>query len=123
MAAGKIKKMPFTALDSLWTNPASTSSFAAQDVSVDLDGYDLVAIKVRYTSAATSVTVTLMFYPIRDGQECYMFLVSNSSNFTGGRNFTYNASSKVIHFTKAQYNENTTDNSHLIPLEIYGVML
>lgn len=121
MASGK--KFPFTRFDSLWTNPASTSSFAAQDVNVDLDGYDLVAIKVRYTNAATSVTVTLMLYPVRDGQECYMFLVSNSSNFTGGRNFTYNATDKIIHFTKAQYNTNTTDNTHLIPLVIYGVKL
>ena len=122
MASATIKKFPFTKLDSLWTNPASTSSFAAQDVSVDLDGYDLVAIKVRYTSSATSVIVPLMFYPVRDGQAYYMPINSNSSNLTGGRGFTYNATDKTIQFTKAQYNAKT-DNSHLIPLEIYGVKL
>lgn len=122
MANGTIKNLPFTRLDLLWTNPASTSSFAAQDVNVNLDGYDLVAIKVRYTSSATAVTVPLMFYPVYDGQGCYMFLVSNSSNISGGRGFTYNATDKTIQFTKGQYNAKE-DNSRLIPLEIYGVKL
>lgn len=122
MASATIKKLPFTKLDSLWTNPASTSSFAAQDVNVDLDGYDLVAIKLRYTSSATSVIVPLMFYPVRDGQAYYMPIISDSSNLTGGRGFTYNATDKTIQFTKGQYNAKE-DNSRLIPLEIYGVKL
>ena len=123
MASGTIKNLPFTRLDLLWTNPSSTSSFAAQDVSVNLDGYDLVAIKVRFTTTETSVALTLMFFPIRDGQDCYIFIVNNSSNYTGGRTFTYSDANKTIHFTKGQYNANTTDNAHIIPLEIYGVKL
>ena len=120
MASGK--KLPFTRLDLLWTNPASTSNFAEQDVSVDLDGYDLVALVIRYSKTSTASRPPLMFYRIVDEQYFYMPLMNNTANYTGGRAFKYSVANKVVSFTKAQYN-GATDNTHLIPLEIYGVKL
>ena len=122
MASGTIKNLPFTRLDLLWTNPASTSNFAAQDVSVDLDGYDLVALVIRYSTTSTASRPPLMFYRIVDEQYFYMPLMNNTANYTGGRSFKYSVANKVVSFTKAQYN-GATDNAHIIPVKIYGVKL
>lgn len=122
MASGTIKKLPFTRLDLLWTNSSPTSNFTAQDVSVDLGGYDLVALAIKYSRLSNSSHPPLMFYRIVDGQICYMPLINNTDNYTGARGFSYSVANKVISFTKGEYN-GATDNAHVIPLEIYGVKL
>ena len=122
MASGTTKNLPFTRLDLLWTNPSSESNFAAQDVSVDLDGYDLVALVIKYSEVSYASRPPLMFYRIVDERNCYMPLMNNTNNYTGGRSFSYSVANKVISFTKAEYN-GATDNAYLIPFEIYGVKL
>ena len=122
MASGTIKKLPFTRLDLLWTNSSPTADFAAQDVSVDLDGYDLVALVIKYSKTSTSSRPPLMFCRIVDEQYFYIPLMNNTDNYTGARSFIYSVANKVISFTKGEYN-GATDNAHVIPLEIYGVKL
>ena len=122
MASGIIKKLPFTRLDLLWTNSSPTSNFAAQDVSVDLDDYDLVALVIKYSKVSYASRPPLVFYRIVDGRYCYMPLIADTSNYTGARSFSYSVANKVISFTKGEYN-GATANDHVIPMKIYGVKL
>lgn len=118
MATGKVNTG--TKLVPLWTNPSPTSSFAAQDVSVDLSPYEWFAIEYRYLSTSTLIVPLAMFEV--DENRHILSVANNTSNRTGGRIFTYSISNKEISFEGCYYNGSAL-NAYVIPLAVYGVKL
>lgn len=118
MASGTVNTG--TKLVLLWTNSSPTSSFAAQDVSVDLSPYDWFAIEYRYSSTSTLIVPLAMFEV--DENRHILSVANNTSNRTGGRIFTYSISNKEISFEGGNYNGSAA-NTSTIPVAIYGIKL
>lgn len=105
--------------DTLWTNPSPTSSFAAQDVDVDLSNYTWFAVKYKYQTSYPHDCPLAVFSV---DEENKILMVSNiSTNRTGGRVLYYTISTKKIHFNAAGYNGSATSNITCVPIEIYGI--
>lgn len=104
----------------LWTNASPSSSFAAQEVAVDLTGYDLYAVQVRL-STTQDVRYGMRFFPVDESTnqlECPQHTV----NRTAGRNCTYSLTTKKLSFDGAYYNA-SANNKIAIPLYIWGIKL
>ena len=118
MATGKVNTG--TKLVPLWTNPSPTSSFAAQDVSVDLSPYDWFVVETRWSTTSDLVLPLEMFEV--DENRHMVWMGNNSSNRTGGRVFTYSVANQEISFEGGYYN-GSASNAYVIPLAVYGVKL
>lgn len=118
MATGKVNTG--TKLVPLWTNPSSTSSFAAQSVSVDLSPYEWFAIEYRFSATSLSIMPLAMFEV--DENAHLLSVAGDTSNRTGGRGCIYSIANQAITFTGANYNGSATNNS-TIPVAIYGIKL
>lgn len=107
----------------LWENPKPTSSFAAQTVSVDLSGYDLVAVLHTSNAAATPSPRALAFTQVG----CKGLLNHDYAPVGGyvtSRNFVSKADS--VEFLDGYYGSglNTSvskDNNYSVPIAIYGI--
>lgn len=105
------------AVDILWTNPSPSSSFAAQTISVDLTGYDLIFIEYKAISSSTFLS------GIIDGDSHTILLLAiqnTSNNRNGTRVATYDNTS--VQFGNCTFN-GTQTNTYCVPLTIYGVKL
>lgn len=118
MASGTVNTG--TKLVLLWTNSSPTSSFAAQDVSVDLSPYDWYVIETKWSSSSGLVLPLTMFEV--DETRHMVWMGNNSTNRTGGRAFTYSIANQAITFEGGYYNASAS-NAYAIPLNIYGVKL
>ena len=105
-------------MDLLWTNPSPTSSFDTQTVSINLSNYNLIFISFRISTGETNVlnmffekgTTTVMNMALDYIYHRYI-TASSDSGITfgvGQRRNSYAASP-------------TTQNTILIPYQIYGV--
>ena len=105
-----------------WTNAASTSEFAIQDVAVDVGENDHVLIMFRATTTAGAISATVF---AKRGQTARAFGAYYAS--IARRDFTVGASG--ISFKDAEYfaeysqtnNSLTVSNRILIPMRIYVV--
>ena len=119
MAAGSIARTHVNLVE-LWTNSSPTSSFAAQDVSVDLSPYEWFVIETRWSTTSNIVLPLTMFEV--DETRHMVWMGNNSTNRTGGRAFTYSIANQAITFEGGYYNA-SAGNAYAIPLAIYGVKL
>ena len=110
----------------VWTNASPSSSFAAQTVSVDLSGFDLVAIEYCYQN--TQLTRCYVVFCFSLGYMIEWFAISSLSG--SGAKYAYTRRSTVnstgVTF-EACYNAATNStsagsaaNDHGIPIYIYG---
>jgi len=107
-AAGGVK------MDLLWTNPAPTSNFAAQTVSLDLSEYDLLLIAISYGLSMDSLSYNIM--PI--GQTANLNVIkleAQASRFV-------TATTSGVTF-QGGYVNNTASTSAGIPCYIYGIKM
>lgn len=119
MASGTIQVNGFK-MELLWTNPSPTSSFSAQDVSVDLTDYNWFAILYRFgISSGTQDDQPLAVFHT-DEQTKRLPITASGNNRTGGRTLLYSFTGKEISFRAASYN-GAESNSNAIPVEIYGI--
>lgn len=118
MATGKVNTG--TKLVPLWTNPSSTSTFPAQNVSVDLSPYDWFAIEYRYSSTSLSFMPLAMFEV--DENPHLLSVANDTSNRTGGRGLTYSIANQAITFGGGNYN-GSASNTSTVPVAIYGIKL
>ena len=109
-----------TKLVPLWTNSSPTSSFAAQNVSVDLSPYGWFVVETRWSTTSDLVLPLEMFEV--DENRHMVWMGNNSSNRTGGRVFTYSISNKEVSFEGGNYNGSAA-NTSTIPVAIYGIKL
>ena len=118
MASGKVNTG--TKLVPLWTNSNPTSTFPAQNVSVDLSPYEWFAIEYRYSATSNPILPLAMFEV--DENRHLLSVANNTSNRTGGRIFAYSASNQAIAFEGGNYNGSAA-NTSTIPVAIYGIKL
>lgn len=123
-----------TEINLLWTNPNPTSSFAAQTVSLNLSGYDMVEIAFyQATSQLYTHTKRVLVGCVSDlGVVTTRFLETSGTSTSG----TWSTSRQVnvkttgITFGAGAYeytynngNNHVVNNSYTIPLKIYGIKL
>ena len=120
MANGVIK-LPLCIVGPLWTNPNPTASFAAQTVSLDLSGYDFVAIVTRYGPSDSesgqwgrAVTILKVGWPTSK-MLCYR---GDEAVSMGHRCAT--VSSTGVSFAVG-YENSTQSTTRAIPTHIYGI--
>lgn len=112
----------------LWENASPGSSFSAKtvDLAGDLSVFDLVT--VIYYFSTSNQHLDVVTYPARflannptvPGQ---LQISAQTSNRTGGRNFTVPTPTSVA-FSAAYYNgSNSAANTYAVPVAIYGVKL
>lgn len=109
----------FMQMVKLWENPNPTSAFAAQTVSLDLNGYDEIEIVVNLFSG---IQATFKFkFSIPNCTRCMLFCTNNSPTYT---NYGYyrlaTVSRSEINFDTAYFN-NSQGDQYLVPLQIYGI--
>ena len=98
----------------LWTNPAPTSNFSAQTVSLDLSGYDAVCIITKTT--ATSDYRYWQFGLV--GHSISMMNKSSTSATLAGR--AAEVTTSGITFSNG-YNNATAGAANCVPWYIYGI--
>lgn len=104
----------------LWDNPRPDNSFAAQTINIDLSAYDWFAVRAKF-SLATPQDLPLYIFSV-DETAKRIFSAAGDNNRIGVRTFTYNMENMTLAISYATYN-GSTNNSSVIPLEIYGVSL
>ena len=98
----------------VWTNPAPTSNFDAQLLSLALGGYDAVIIFIKQTASASY------------GSFCFAPMNVPTTVFTKGHQ-NGNLYGRYITVTGAGidfstgYSGSTTGTSYAVPLYIYGI--
>lgn len=95
----------------IWDNPNPTVNFPTQTITVDVEGFDLIAIIAKNTTGSDAM-VTNITLNGRTG------LIISAANEIYSRAFN----TVTKNFTDG-YKGNTADNSVLIPYQIYGIKL
>lgn len=117
-----------TRLVKLWENASPTSLFAAQTVSMDLSGYDAVAVVFEVTNDQAYEFVECC----RINHNGVASVIRNtasaniSSGSIGAHLRKYEVVTSGIYFSGNVYshaNSYSTNNSGCIPLAVYGVKL
>ena len=111
-------------VDELWTNATPTADFAAQTLSIDFTGYDVVIVECRERASSTrsiSFVVPMetpnnpfYMYGFRDISDMHLVArpgVLSPSDISFSAGHDYNVSTEA-------YAEN---NSRLVPVKIYGL--
>ena len=99
----------------LWTNASSSSSFAAQTVSLDLSGYDIILI-IGVFSANYNTVLAPVFSTV--GEKGQLIFVGQNGK-VGSRDMTVTATG--VQFDVGYYDATSDKNAYAIPLKIYGI--
>lgn len=111
----------------LWKNASPTSSFAAQNVSVNTAGYDGVMVPFRRaanTDGGVSGTAIIMNYGGGD-----QVLIGDYAGTNLFRNVIWDSRTQLQFKDAGRLNQYalsssvTTENQRLIPVAIYGIQL
>ena len=113
-------QMGRTIFKKLWSNASPTSTFKAQDLSIDTSGFDFV-IPVALAWNATSRCVWGIMYPQLGRNMCELIYIGNGMDKKYRRDFTIDATKKKIGVTNGLSGASTVDNTEIIPLAFYGV--
>ena len=104
----------------LWTNPAPTASFDPQNVEIDLSKYSHIMVIAKFTASIASYTQSPVFCGVSEqgrisgyGQSLIAFRSFTSA--TTGITFTASTTLPYTDFVAV------TDNTYIIPVEIYGI--
>ena len=113
----------------LWTNPAPTSLFNAQTLSIDLSNYESVIIQAKGWYAENTYTPLEIIIP-KDGKP--HLIVGNQADYTGKMGiYTHTWYAREVTLTNDSIifgggyvtGANGSRNDACIPLEIYGTGL
>lgn len=115
-------------MDLLWENPSPTTEFAAQTISVDLSQYDRIKI-VRKRATNSGQTLPDLECKCEGG-----IIINDTVSFTAASTNRIQQNNRVYTFHNALTGINvancdvstvqsnvTTDNTCIIPLQIYGI--
>lgn len=102
----------------LWTNASPTSSFAAQTVSLDLSGYDVIAV----VFTGENGNGRRMLFSLIDGNEYASNFVTIASGTVYTKQRLYSPSSTGIQFGGNYQNGSSgTNDTQNVPTAIYGI--
>lgn len=113
----------------LWTNPAPTSLFNAQTLSIDLSGYESVIIQAKGWYTVNTYTPLKIMIP-KDGKP--HLIIGNQADYTGKMGVYANiwyareatlTNDSIIFGNGYVTGSNGAKNDACIPLEIYGTGL
>lgn len=108
----------------LWTNENPTSNFNAQTINVDLTGYEALVIKAESRNSGNNRYQKTFYYDISNTNDIEIVMKTTSTatlqTLHCGRNFTV-VSNGISVSACQNVGYTTTDNSAVIPLEIYGL--
>lgn len=106
----------YTSMKLLWTNASTSSSFAAQTISLDLSEYSMIAVSSFYLPS--NPIETWSFCSVGATGWLYHFV-----NYRQRRNITATASSVIFGDGQeaAQTGNLVTNNNAMIPYKIFGI--
>lgn len=106
----------------LWTNASPTSAFAAQTISIDLSGYDMIAVKYGgngYQNETAGNDVRLAFVP--STESVWLQSIARSMIY-GTRAIQVSATGVVVEKGSYVNTSSATDNNYCaVPKAIYGI--
>lgn len=111
----------------IWTNPSPTSNFAAQTVPLNLSSYDAIICVFKLNTTATSVVSEMSVKGEIDTAAFHFGNYTTAAVPTITRR-TFSCNSSGVVFGAGQTKSATssasasTNNSYMIPTEIYGVV-
>lgn len=123
-----------TEIKELWVNASPKSSFAAQSISVDLSGYDMVMIQHGTYTNGTLFSYVTDIAPVQKletdrstliwGTLCQTGTATSTRGYNAlrdydkdGNNINFRNGSRVLELTSV------SDNKACVPYKIYGVKL
>ena len=118
-----VEKMGNMTMTKLWENPSPSSSFAAQNITLSSDNYDMLLILYNWSKDSAISFVTIV-------QKNHAFELSATLSLSNGvqnesRYGQFNSATE-IHFDEGITSAGTTastDNNRGIPIIIYGIKL
>ena len=121
--------LPRDAMELLWSNASTTSSFPVQTVSLDLSWHDFVVVRLRTHTGSTSYVYALMRVRAESVANPVYSMANleaeNAAVVVCRRNISpYSAGVKFDNSIAKNTNEisaGVADNSRLVPVEIYGI--
>lgn len=115
-------KSPATSWQLLWTNPNLSSNFAAQNIALDLSEFDAVYINFANTSGSQYMEHIFL---VGEPQFYVRCLGASGSNLRMWSRLMTVAIDEIRFADCGRYQQgtsgSTTDNSLLIPRQIYGI--
>ena len=110
----------FVKIDLLWTNASPTSSFAAQDISVNYSAYKLIMLVFKRDAASNYLCYTLSTARTQS-PSATMFNWNLSTIIFRGFNIVNNVITFYAGVRMTAIGTSVDDNNMLIPYKIYGI--
>jgi hypothetical protein len=111
-------------LDLLWTNPAPTAAFAAQNIAIDLSKYTHVAISLLWATSSQNITIAEATKNLCIINASNVMVSAPSSSGFGATARGITTSESGIAFTIGRDNASSaTSINFAIPYRIYGIKL
>jgi hypothetical protein len=108
-------------MSKLWENPDPTANFAAGNITLSSDDYDLLLVIYNWSTTSND---NLSNVSVKGNKIAINLATNNSSNVA--RNYErYGTPTDATHisFTDCTYTGGVTDNRNAIPYRIYGIKL
>lgn len=106
----------FVSYTKLWANASPRSSFEAQTINVNANGYDQLC--VVFCRSSTTYFYMSVTFPVGGGSTMSLFF--GDAGFGAHRDILGSDAASIV-FGDATYNGQKKQNTNLIPYEIYGV--
>lgn len=114
-------------MDLLWENASPNSSFAAQDLALNTEGYDYLAVAVKYNEKdSNGAELNFVWMRERGGGDTIATVTAHLISTTGtyntvARKFTIGSIRTKLMFEDGVGSGGSTSNTNAIPFRIYGV--
>lgn len=123
-AAAALANLGGVSMKSLWTNASPTSDFAAQTISLNLNGYEYVLVRYLYSTGYQSQDQIAI---VKVGRDAYLtftgvastnIYLSQRTISVGGDSVTFG---EPVYKTYASTSNPAANNKYCIPVEIIGI--
>ena len=123
-AAVALANLGGVSMKSLWTNASPTSNFAAQTISLNLNGYEYVLVRYLYSTDYQSQNQIAI---VKVGGDAYLTFtgVASTNIYLSQRTISVGSDSMTfgepVYKTYASTSNPTANNKYCIPVEIIGI--
>ena len=123
-AAVALANLGGVSMKSLWANASPTSDFAAQTISLNLNGYEYVLVRYLYSTGYQSQNQIAI---VKVGRDAYLTFtgVASTNVYLSQRTISVGSDSvtfgKPVYKTYASTSNPTANNKYCIPVEIIGI--
>ena len=123
-AAAALANLGGVSMKSLWANASPTSDFAAQTISLNLNGYEYVLVRYLYSTGYQDIDQIAI---VKVGRDAYLTFtgVASTNIYLSQRTINVGSDSvtfgKPVYKTYASTSNPTANNKYCIPVEIIGI--